>query len=222
MEAHANDNPNALSSKRPRVVTRPDVERALVLWVRDMEQKGETISGPMLREKQKRFEDKFQVPETERLLGESWVQSFCNTYKFHEICQHGEAALVDLDAIEAKQLQCQLLANYAPQDHFNMDETAFNPYESYVVDDLSLPNTEIHLQAHLGNRFIDADWRPALQAVMDAEGDPQAAVLAIKPLEQAAMRQPGLKIHISLLSKDLPQLKSAGDKLAQSINKLKA
>ncbi|KIO01469.1 hypothetical protein M404DRAFT_150241 [Pisolithus tinctorius Marx 270] len=26
LEAHANDNPNALSSKRPRIVTRPDVE----------------------------------------------------------------------------------------------------------------------------------------------------------------------------------------------------
>ncbi|KAF9226059.1 hypothetical protein BS17DRAFT_684458, partial [Gyrodon lividus] len=59
MEAHANDNPNALSSKRPHVVTRPDVECALVLWVRDMEQKGKTISGSMLREKQKRSEEKF-------------------------------------------------------------------------------------------------------------------------------------------------------------------
>ncbi|KAF9220182.1 hypothetical protein BS17DRAFT_797839 [Gyrodon lividus] len=37
----------------------------------------------MLREKRKRFEDKFQVSETERLLGENWVQSFCNTYKIH-------------------------------------------------------------------------------------------------------------------------------------------
>ncbi|KAG8212900.1 hypothetical protein J3R82DRAFT_11241, partial [Butyriboletus roseoflavus] len=30
MEACANDNPTALSLKRPRVVTRPDVEHALV------------------------------------------------------------------------------------------------------------------------------------------------------------------------------------------------
>ncbi|KAF9226060.1 DDE-domain-containing protein [Gyrodon lividus] len=84
-------------------------------------------------------------------------------------------------------------------------------YEFFAMSDLSLPNAEIRLQAHL-----------ALQAVMDAEGDPQATVLAIKPLEQAAMRRPGLKIHILLLPKDLPQLKSAGDKLAQSINELKA
>ncbi|KIK77214.1 hypothetical protein PAXRUDRAFT_167499 [Paxillus rubicundulus Ve08.2h10] len=74
MEACSNDNPTALASKRPWVVTRPDVECTLVLWVQDMEQKGETVSGPMLREKKKRFEDKFQVPEAEKLLGESWVQ----------------------------------------------------------------------------------------------------------------------------------------------------
>ena len=128
MEARANDNPQSLSSKRPRVVTRPDVERALVLWVRDMEQRGETVSGPMLREKRKRFENKFQVPETERLLGESWVQSFCNTYKICEIRRHGEAASVNLDAVEVERLRCrQLLANYAPRNRFNMDETSFNP-----------------------------------------------------------------------------------------------
>ena len=115
MEARVNDNPLVLSSKRPRVVTRPDIERALVLWVQDMEQRGKTVSGPMLREKRKRFENKFQVPEAERLLGESWVQSFCNTYKIHEIRRHGEAASVDLNAVEAERLRCrQLLANYAP------------------------------------------------------------------------------------------------------------
>jgi hypothetical protein len=99
-----------------------------MLWVQDMEQRGETVSGPMLREKRRRFEDKFQVPETERLLGESWVQSFCKTYKIREIHQHGEAASVDLDAVDTERLWCrQLLANYAPRDRFNMDETAFNP-----------------------------------------------------------------------------------------------
>jgi hypothetical protein len=41
MEARTDDNPAALSSKRPRVVTRPDVERALVLWAKDMEQRNE-------------------------------------------------------------------------------------------------------------------------------------------------------------------------------------
>ncbi|KAG2085678.1 hypothetical protein BD769DRAFT_1534860 [Suillus cothurnatus] len=42
LEARINSNPNALSSKRPRVVTRLDVEQALFTWVKHMEIKGDT------------------------------------------------------------------------------------------------------------------------------------------------------------------------------------
>ncbi|KAG1796563.1 hypothetical protein EV424DRAFT_1333821, partial [Suillus variegatus] len=64
-----NDNPNALSSKCPCVVTRPD---ALFLWVKHMEEKGEHANGPMLMEKQQKFEELFEVPEEEQLLGDGW------------------------------------------------------------------------------------------------------------------------------------------------------
>ncbi|KIK15976.1 hypothetical protein PISMIDRAFT_16120 [Pisolithus microcarpus 441] len=67
MEARINDNPTALSSKRPRIVTCPQVERALVLWIKHMEDKGETVNGPMLQEKWKRFEEELEIPEEERL-----------------------------------------------------------------------------------------------------------------------------------------------------------
>jgi hypothetical protein len=77
LEARVQSNPNALSSKRPRVVTRPDVERALVLWNLHMEEKRETVSVTMLQEKRKKFEDAFHVPMEERLTGEGWIPSFC-------------------------------------------------------------------------------------------------------------------------------------------------
>jgi hypothetical protein len=48
MEACVESNPNALSSKRPRIVTRPDVDHVLWLWVQQMNQKGEVVNGPML------------------------------------------------------------------------------------------------------------------------------------------------------------------------------
>jgi hypothetical protein len=38
----------ALSGKRAHIITRPDVKRALLLWFCHMEEKGETVSGPML------------------------------------------------------------------------------------------------------------------------------------------------------------------------------
>ncbi|KAG6880556.1 hypothetical protein C0995_005999, partial [Termitomyces sp. Mi166 len=67
-EARAQDNPNALSSKRPHVVTQPDVEHALFLWVKHMEVKGETVNGSMLKEKRIRFEKELGIPEEEVFL----------------------------------------------------------------------------------------------------------------------------------------------------------
>jgi len=48
MEARVHSNPNALSSKQPCIVTRPEVDRALWLWVQHMEQKGEVVNAAML------------------------------------------------------------------------------------------------------------------------------------------------------------------------------
>ncbi|KIK82072.1 hypothetical protein PAXRUDRAFT_805617 [Paxillus rubicundulus Ve08.2h10] len=102
------------------------------------------------------------------------------------------------------------------------DPLAWKIIYEFTTTDLSLPNTEIRLKVHLGNCFIDADWQPALCAVMDAEGDFKAALKAIQPLEHAAMQQPGLKIQISCCLKELPQLKSTKNELMQSIDVLKS
>ena len=53
LKSHCDSNPMALSSKRPRIVTRPDVERALYLWVLHMEEDKVIVNGPMLQEKRK-------------------------------------------------------------------------------------------------------------------------------------------------------------------------
>ncbi len=129
LEARINSHPNALSGKRPRAVVRPDVEKALVKWFFHMERTlGESVTGPMLKEKQKRFEEEFDVPENERLSGESWVQRFCTAYKIREHRHHGEAGSVDVEAVEAEQARCQqILARFAPRDRYNIDETSFYP-----------------------------------------------------------------------------------------------
>ena len=106
LEERAKSIPTALSSKRARVVTRPDVERALILWVRHMEEKKETVSGSILREKRKQIEEMLQVPETERLPGEGWVAPFRKAYKIKEFRRHG-AASVDLAAVEAERKRLQ-------------------------------------------------------------------------------------------------------------------
>ena len=75
-EAEVAANPAALSSKRARIVTRPDVDRALWMWVQDRMTKSRTVSGPELSTKRKIFEEKFAVPETERLSETGWQQAF--------------------------------------------------------------------------------------------------------------------------------------------------
>ena len=128
LEERAQSTPTALSSKRARIVTRPDVEHALILWVRHMEERKETVSGPMLREKRKRFEELLQVPETERLPGEGWVVPFCKAYKIKEFRRHGEAASVDLAAVEAERKRVQeLMKKYEPHNRWNFDETSLFP-----------------------------------------------------------------------------------------------
>ncbi|KAA1480006.1 hypothetical protein DENSPDRAFT_741482, partial [Dentipellis sp. KUC8613] len=59
--------PTALSAKRAHIVTRPDVEHALVQWIKHMEEKGEQVMGPMLKAKRERFEQQLEVLESERM-----------------------------------------------------------------------------------------------------------------------------------------------------------
>ena len=77
MEACMQSNLNALSCKRPHVVTRPDVDDVLWLWVQHMEKKGEIVNGRMLLAKRESFEESLEVPEDERLPGPGWLQPFC-------------------------------------------------------------------------------------------------------------------------------------------------
>ena len=125
LEQRVNEFPNALSSKRPRIVTRPDVDRALFLWVKHMEEKRETVNGPMLVAKRAKFEEQFNVPNAERLKGDRWLNSFKRAYGLREYRRHGKAASVDLVAVEAERTRLRsILAKYAPKDRFNFDETS--------------------------------------------------------------------------------------------------
>ena len=72
--------PTELSSKHAQIVTWPDVEEALQLWVQHMEKKWETVTGAMLVEKCAQFEDALNVPEQERLQSEGWVQKLLQTW----------------------------------------------------------------------------------------------------------------------------------------------
>ena len=122
-ECRAQSNPTALSSKRPRIVTRPDVEEALLLWIRSMELKGEVMNSRMLCEKCERIEEKMGVPDAEKLKGTGWVASFCKAYNIKEHRQHGEAGSVDPEAVKQEQERiAKILSTFPKKDRFNFDE----------------------------------------------------------------------------------------------------
>ncbi|KIJ40018.1 hypothetical protein M422DRAFT_257083 [Sphaerobolus stellatus SS14] len=126
LQKHIDDNPNALSSKRARIVTRPDVDRSLYLWLKHMEEKGEIVNGPMLVAKCARFEAALDVPEAERLTGDGWLKSFTKAYNIKEFRRHGEAGSVDLASVAAERVRVSaILAKFEPKDRFNFDEKSF-------------------------------------------------------------------------------------------------
>jgi hypothetical protein len=51
IEKCADETLNALSAKKSRVTTRPDVERCVVEWYQAMQGRKETVTGAMLMEK---------------------------------------------------------------------------------------------------------------------------------------------------------------------------
>ncbi|KAJ7196870.1 hypothetical protein GGX14DRAFT_310528, partial [Mycena pura] len=69
LRARANANPSALSAKRPRIVTRPDVEQALWVWHQGAQDRNFTITGEVLIQKRKQIEDLLNIPEEQRLTG---------------------------------------------------------------------------------------------------------------------------------------------------------
>ncbi|KAG2033936.1 hypothetical protein BDR03DRAFT_826811, partial [Suillus americanus] len=61
---------------------------------------------------------------------------------------------------------------------------------------MSLPVVENDLKAHLREHYVDSDWRLALKAIMDAEGDADIALSAVNALAEAAFCRTSLKIRI--------------------------
>ena len=128
LEDHVQSHPNALSYKHAQIVTQLDIEKALVLWVHYMEEKGEIINGPMLQEKWACYEKEFDVPEDEHLSGVGWIAPFCKVYNLREFQWHGEAGSVDPQAIEAEWKCVQaILMTFTACDHWNFDETSLFP-----------------------------------------------------------------------------------------------
>jgi hypothetical protein len=87
---------------------------------------------------------------------------------------------------------------------------------------MSLPEAETHLEQHLADCYANTDWRPALKAVMDAEGDIATALKAVGTLATTASRRTGLKIRIPARPKIPTQVTTLEIELMDSVGGLKS
>jgi len=69
----------------------------------------------------------------------------------------------------------------------------------FATSDMGLPQAEAKLQAHLGTRFKDGDWRAALKAVMDAENDHLEGVKSLDKLTMEILWRPISQLHDSAI-----------------------
>ncbi|EEC19457.1 transposase, putative [Ixodes scapularis] len=109
---------------RVRGSTFPDVEEALVLWLKKARTKNLPVSGPLLLEKARFFAT--QLHHDDFVCSNGWLSRFRARYNIATRVISGKGAAADTDGAEEwqnGQLQ-QILTDYAPEDIFNLDESA--------------------------------------------------------------------------------------------------
>jgi hypothetical protein len=59
---------------------------------------------------------------------------------------------------------------------------AWDIIRTFAMSKMTLPDAEEHLKKHLGDQYNECDWQPALNAVMNVEGDVSHAQDAVHHL----------------------------------------
>ena len=122
-----------LSVKRVRAVDNPEFEKAMSIWVDQLEENEfNGLTGEVIRQVAIKFYDKLGVPEDERLkLSDGWLEKFKARQALKFVRFHGEAGSVDAKSVELERLRLNgivklaLSEGYSVDDMYNMDETSF-------------------------------------------------------------------------------------------------
>jgi len=78
---------------------------------------------------------------------------------------------------------------FVPQATDDKSTQAWHILRQFATSDMGLPEAERALENLLGDQYKDADWRPGLKAVMDAEGNVTAAQEALDQLSNVRPTQ---------------------------------
>ncbi|XP_064488391.1 tigger transposable element-derived protein 4-like [Ornithodoros turicata] len=110
--------------KRLRTAKHPDLERALLTWIKDVRSRDIPLSGPIIMAKATDFA--LRLNHADFAASEGWFQRFRERHNLVFRTISGEAKEVNKETCstwQRGQLQ-DYLARYSPHDVFNADETA--------------------------------------------------------------------------------------------------
>ena len=99
------------------------------------------------------------------------------------------------------------------------DCEAWDIIQAFAPSDMTLPNAKECLKQHLGDRYNDKDWQPALDAVMNAEGDTSRAQEAIHHLASKS-QLPRLVIKLPQRLEPIAQIINVEQELMDSVKEL--
>ena len=115
-----------LSLSLPSALARqhPVVEEAVAFWILQCQHRGVALAGELIRTKAQRFVDSFGISTDDVNFSQGWLYKFQQRHKLHAVRIHGESGSADMRALEAAMPDLRaVVALYAPQDVYNMDET---------------------------------------------------------------------------------------------------
>ncbi|KAI6012330.1 hypothetical protein PISMIDRAFT_87156 [Pisolithus microcarpus 441] len=76
-----------------------------------------------------------------------------------------------------------------------MDPAAWDIIREFALSDsITLPDVESRIKTLLGSTYVDQDWLPAINAVLNAENDTDLAIQEVEKLTAAAANTSHLKI----------------------------
>lgn len=101
------------------------------------------------------------------------------------------------------------------------DAGAWAIIQSFAETDTTLSEIENMLRDHLGQHYDFNDWKPAFDAVFQAEGDSGAALAAINKLKVDALQLQCSDTPVNLHPPPLNDLRAAEEGLMQAVDTLK-
>ena len=123
-DAYAELAPQDRHIKRVRVIAHPQLDTALANWVLQMQYQKLRIDTAIIQAKAVQFGRTLDIPDGTLQFSNGWLQKFCKRHRFQEFRIHGESGDAQMQNIEEELQHIKhIIAQYTPDDIYNMDET---------------------------------------------------------------------------------------------------